>query len=735
MTADILQSHDVERMVADARSLGLVDDAYVPASAGPAWQAEAAAGGPPLPPLVSLRADQTPNKHQQGRGTCYAFATAAAMEAAINRRYGRLVDLSEQYLFQVYKTSDAQGPREVSKGVFDTNSSLWGFQGNSNCVEAATRMAVPVEGAAPYLDQPELEWLRASIAAANPAPMGDLAAFTGQRQLDEVEWSAGVVPLAARHQAEYRVTAFHQVGAASLDVMSELAAGREVVMDIPDHCLLVIGYDTVNSAWEIKNSWSDTAPIWVAWGTPLANFKGGYAIDGVELVVDSQPHAAWLGRWRLRIGAQVGELVLHRFTDRNLGLGTVVALDGEATATRLGRATLDGEQRDVNGWLTTGGTGMVLFVAPDAEPTTPGARVGTRYEVALEPGWMRASGASPAGGETLTMLRPEAVTPGYGDLSDLTDLGLRNVGAQPALVSWSPERLDVLAPAAEGFGHGYYGADGWAAWERLGGSMAQVMGPGRAVSAATWGPDRLDVFMAGEDGQLQHAWHDGPVGWGQWDDLGGGIEPGQAVGAISRSRGRLEVFAISSYGPVVKKFYEPAVGWSEWRPIEEIPSRRLVGGISAAADPGGIWLASVDAATRRPLLRRFDLQLGWDTWVELSRDATVSLPAVVTTENQFQLLGKPATHSPHVMWLPAAAAGPPELRYTTRTAGTFSTSAIALSGAVPKGVAAASWGPSRLDVVVTLQSADGDLYSIRSLDHLWSGDAGLGFGIETLDIY
>jgi hypothetical protein len=44
--------------------------------------------------------------------------------------------------------------------------------------------------------------------------MGDLKAFTGQRQLDEVEWSAGVVPLAARHQAEYRVTAFHQVGAA-----------------------------------------------------------------------------------------------------------------------------------------------------------------------------------------------------------------------------------------------------------------------------------------------------------------------------------------------------------------------------------------------------------------------------------------------------------------------------------------------------------------------------------------
>lgn len=732
MTADILQSHDVERMVADARSRGLIDDAYVPASAGPAWQAEAAAGGAPLPPLVSLRADQTPNKHQQGRGTCFAFATAAAMEAAINRRYGRQIDLSEQYLFHVYKTSDAQGPREVSKGVFDTNSSLWGFQGNSNCVEAAARMAVPVEGAAPYLDQPEMEWVRASIAAANPAPMGDLKAFTGQRQLDEVEWSAGVVPLAARHQAEYRVTAFHPVGAASLDVMSELAAGREVVMDIPDHCLLVIGYDTVNSAWEIKNSWSDTSPIWVAWGTPLANFKGGYAIDGVELVANSQPHAAWLGRWRLRIGTQVGELVLHRFTDRNLGLGAAVDLDGEATATRLGRATLDGQHRDVNGWLTAGGTGLVLYVAPDSTPTTPGVRVGTRYEVALEPDWMRAHSAAPDGGEILTMLRPEAVTPGYADLRDLTDLGLRNVGAQPALVSWAPERLDVLVPAGEGFGHLYYGVDGWAGWERLGGSTAQVMGPGRAVSAATWGPDRLDVFVAGEEGQLHHGWYGWPEGWGQWDDLGGGIEPGLAVGAISRSPGRLEVLAISSYGPVVKKLYEPAVGWSEWRTIEEIPSRRLVGGISAAADPGGIWIASVDAATRRPLLRRFELHHGWDIWIELSHEAALSVPAVVTTEDPFQLLGKPPTHSPHVMWLPAAA-GQPELRYTTRSAGTFPTSAITLSG-VPKGVAAASWGSSRVDVVVTLQTTDGDLYSIRSLDHLWSGDAGVGFGIETLAI-
>src|SRR3712207_3783973 len=48
----------------------------------------------------SLARYQTmPFRDQGGRGTCWAFAGVAAMEAAYKRRYGLELDLSEQYVF------------------------------------------------------------------------------------------------------------------------------------------------------------------------------------------------------------------------------------------------------------------------------------------------------------------------------------------------------------------------------------------------------------------------------------------------------------------------------------------------------------------------------------------------------------------------------------------------------------------------------------------------------------
>ncbi len=56
----------------------------------------------------SLAQYQTPINDQLGRDTCWAFAGVAALEAAYNRKYGIVLDLSEQYAFHIPKAMELQ---------------------------------------------------------------------------------------------------------------------------------------------------------------------------------------------------------------------------------------------------------------------------------------------------------------------------------------------------------------------------------------------------------------------------------------------------------------------------------------------------------------------------------------------------------------------------------------------------------------------------------------------------
>ena len=66
--------------------------------------------------------------------------------------------------------------------------------------------------------------------------------------------------------------------------------------------------------------------------------------------------------------------------------------------------------------------------------------------------------------------------------------------------------------------------------------------------------------------------------------------------------------------------------------------------------------------------------------------------------------------------------------------GAFASAGVQLSAGNSLGVAATSWGGQRLDCVVVQELADGDLYRVAALDHLWSDDGGEGFGIETFSM-
>src|SRR5689334_8314956 len=49
--------------------------------------------------VFSLAQYQSPFKQQNDRGTCWAFAGAAALEAAYKRKFNLDIDVSEEYVF------------------------------------------------------------------------------------------------------------------------------------------------------------------------------------------------------------------------------------------------------------------------------------------------------------------------------------------------------------------------------------------------------------------------------------------------------------------------------------------------------------------------------------------------------------------------------------------------------------------------------------------------------------
>ncbi|MEV4317171.1 C1 family peptidase [Actinocrispum sp. NPDC049592] len=320
------------------------------------------------PDSVSLAGYQTSFKNQGGRGTCYAFAACAAMEAAYKRKYGVDLDLSEQFAFHINKAGELYDDYMTTTVPHENNSSYWGFQGSSDIVDKLARSAIPVESLAPYGDGPAWERLRTD----NPG-CGALDWNSSQEQLDVFEFLEGHIPTRSRHQAKYRVTGYAAIpgNPSPSDIEKVIASGREVVVDVPGHATLIVGYDRNRRVYLIKNSWGEGKIIESSYDSTSWPILGGRYITDVDAVnAAPQWDAFWVGRWQMDHDGWRGELVIRRTTNYRRSQGQ---------PTKLGNYYRDGKSYDVNGVTAQNGQALHFWIADQPGKVQPGTASGQEF--------------------------------------------------------------------------------------------------------------------------------------------------------------------------------------------------------------------------------------------------------------------------------------------------------------------------------------------------------------------
>ena len=312
-----------------------------------------------LPRRVSHRRFQTPLDVGQGsRGSCWAFAGVAALEAAYART-GVRVDLSEQYLFHLSKAHENQ---RNGGGI----NSLIGFQGSSDIVHHLKYWAVPLSTHVPYIDQPQLQ----ALADAIPGTGGGLANAAGgtREQADWFEFDLRNVPLMGRWFAQYRVRDFgKKTNFNNDDIRAVLAAGHDVVVDVFDkinnggHVLLIHGYDDDAQTFDIKNSQALPGFATMKYADDRQFTIQTNAMFWITAVqpVETQWAAMWIGRWETDHDGWRGSLVVRRFSK------CAATRCCRARGSRIGLGTWygdDGRRLEVVGHFVDGGRGLMCNI-------------------------------------------------------------------------------------------------------------------------------------------------------------------------------------------------------------------------------------------------------------------------------------------------------------------------------------------------------------------------------------
>jgi hypothetical protein len=138
--------------------------------------------------------------------------------------------------------------------------------------------------------------------------------------------------------------------------------------------------------------------------------------------------------------------------------------------------------------------------------------------------------------------------------------GLVRDGGSPAITSWGPGRLDIVVVGDDRqLYHKAWSGNRWlpsaTGYEPLGG----IVRDGSSPAITSWGLDRLDIAVIGDDRQLYHKAWDGNR-WlpsaANFEPLGGAVRDGSSPAIVSKGLGRLDIFVIGQNQGLDHKAWE-----------------------------------------------------------------------------------------------------------------------------------------------------------------------------------